>query len=137
MVKITAKYEGELHCQVIHEPSGCHLHTDAPVDNKGRGESFSPTDLCATAFATCMATIMGIHAEKLGVDLKGMKVEVTKEMSVDMPRRIVRLPVEFWIPGKVTEAQKVALIHAAKTCPVYYSLNPNIDKPICFHWVDV
>ena len=136
MVKITAEYEGQLHCQVIHGPSGSQLNTDAPVDNNGRGESFSPTDLCATAFATCMATIMGIQAEKIGVDLKGMKVEVTKEMSSDKPRRIVRLPVEFWVPGKLTEEHKAALIHAAETCPVHYSLNPDIDKPICFHWVD-
>lgn len=136
MVKITTEYEGQLHCQAIHEPSGCHLYTDAPVDNKGLGESFSPTDLCAAAYATCMTTIMGIQAEKLGINLKGMKIEVNKEMSSDVPRRIVRLPVECWIPVILTSEHKSALINAAETCPVHHSLHPDIEKPIRFHWVD-
>ncbi len=136
MIKITADYQGELHCQAIHGPSGCKITTDAPVDNQGRGESFSPTDLCAAALATCMATIMGIQSGKMGIDLKGMKIEVTKEMAADSPRRIARLPVEFWIPGSLTKEQKAALHHAAENCPVHLSLHPDIDKPILFHWVD-
>jgi len=85
MVKITGEYQGDLHCTATHGPSGRTLETDAPVDNQGRGETFSPTDLAATALATCMLTIMGMAARRLGLDLKGARFEVTKEMSADLP----------------------------------------------------
>ncbi|NBS79801.1 OsmC family peroxiredoxin, partial [bacterium] len=91
MVKISVRYEGQLHCQAVHGPSGTKLATDAPVDNEGRGESFSPTDLVATALAACMATIMGIAAKRHSITLEGMTIETSKEMSTDTPRRIVSL----------------------------------------------
>src|SRR5438477_12207070 len=87
-VKITGEYQGELHCSARHEPSGNALVTDAPKDNQGRGEAFSPTDLLATAFGSCIATTMAIVARKHGVELNGLRFEVTKEMSSDAPRRI-------------------------------------------------
>src|SRR3954451_20182390 len=98
MVSISVQYTGDLHCDATHGPSQSKLPTDAPTDNKGKGEAFSPTDLVATALGTCMATTMGIKAEELGVDLRGMKVSVQKEMSKDAPRRIVALPQEVHIP---------------------------------------
>ena len=91
MVKITGEYQGDLHCVATHEPSGNTLVTDAPKDNLGRGEAFSPTDLTAASLATCIATTMALAARRSGVELKGLRYEVTKEMSTDAPRRIVRL----------------------------------------------
>lgn len=134
MVKVEVQYDGDLHCLAVHQPSESTLTTDAPVDNQGKGESFSPTDLCATALATCMTTIMGIRAREVGVDLAGMKIEIVKEMSSEGRRRIARLPVEFWIPCDPSEEQKALLLHAAETCPVMLSLNRDIAKPITMHW---
>lgn len=98
MVEVLIKYTGDLHCDATHGPSESKISTDAPMDNKGRGEEFSPTDLVATALGTCMTTTMGIKAQELGVDLRGMTVSVRKEMSKDGPRRIVGLPSEVRIP---------------------------------------
>ena len=132
MVKSTIEYEGGLHCTAIHRPSGSKLDTDAPVDNQGRGESFSPTDLVGVALGTCMATIMGIYAQRHGIPLKGMKLEVTKEMSTSTPRRIARLATEIWLPPNVDKDPN--LERAALTCPVHHSLHPDIEKPVVFHW---
>ena len=118
-----------------HGPSGTELATDAPVDNHGKGESFSPTDLVATALANCMATIMGIVAGRHGWDLTGMRSEVTKEMSTDTPRRIRKLSVEFWIPLPRSADPKGLLERSALTCPVHQSLHPDIEKPVVFHWL--
>src|SRR5437763_12508536 len=98
MVNISVEYTGDLHCDAVHGPSDARIATDAPTDNKGKGEAFSPTDLVATALATCMSTTMGIKAQELGVALRGMTVSVQKEMSKDAPRRIVGLPWEVHIP---------------------------------------
>src|SRR6266446_7826292 len=98
MVNISIKYTGHLHCDAEHGPSHAKLATDAPTDNKGKGEAFSPTDLVATALGTCISTTMGLRANALGVDLKGMTVSVQKEMSKDTPRRIVALSSEVHIP---------------------------------------
>ena len=134
MVKVTVNYEGELRCSATHIQSGATMQTDAPLDNNGRGESFSPTDLCATALGTCISTIIGMQMERLGIDLAGMKVEVTKEMSADTPRRISKLVTEIWLPCAVAEEHQQVIERAAKTCPVHFSLHPDIDKPILFHW---
>lgn len=132
MVKVSIAYAGGLHCSAQHGPSGATLETDAPVDNHGKGESFSPTDLAATALGTCMATIMGIYAEQKGIPLEGMRLEVTKEMSQDAPRRIARLATTFWMPPGL--ARNPALEHAALTCPVHQSLHPDVQKPVEFRW---
>ena len=91
MVTIHGEYSGDLHCVATHEPSGTVLNTDAPKDNQGRGEAFSPTDLVATAYVTCIATTMAIVARRHGVELNGLRYTVTKEMSAELPRRIARL----------------------------------------------
>ena len=134
MVTITGEYRGGLNCNATHGPSGNKIDTDAPVDNHGRGESFSPTDLCATSLMTCMATIMGIKAESMDIDLSGMRMRVEKHMSADLPRRISQLDVEYWIPNKLEERQQRSLERSAAACPVHHSLSPEIKKNIQFHW---
>jgi len=132
MVKVSIEYTGGLHCSAQHGPSGATLETDAPVDNHGKGESFSPTDLVATALGSCMATVMGIYAERKGIDLRGMRIEVTKEMTQSAPRRIARLATTIQMPAGL--AKEPALEHAALTCPVHQSLHPEVEKPVEFHW---
>jgi putative redox protein len=134
MVKINIRYEGALRCAATHGPSGQKLFTDAPVDNHGRGESFSPTDLVATALGSCMATIMGIAAERHQIDLGGMEIEVTKEMTTEVPRRIARLTTKIRVPFPPDHPQRTLLENAALTCPVHKSLHPEIEKPLEFDW---
>jgi putative redox protein len=134
MVKITGEYQGDLHCVATHGPSGNVLMTDAPKDNQGRGEAFSPTDLTATSLATCIATTMALAARRSGVELKGLRYEVTKEMSTDAPRRIVRLATTVWLPIAMTDELAKVLEYAAHHCPVHASLHPQVDKPITIHW---
>lgn len=135
MVKVSIRYEGGLRCAANHGPSGQKLHTDAPVDNHGRGESFSPTDLVATALGSCMATIMGIIAQRHELNLEGMKIEVAKEMSTDTPRRIARLTTTIRIPLPAAHPKRSLLENGALTCPVYHSLHPEMEKPVTFDWV--
>lgn len=136
MVKITGEYQGDLHCMAVHEPSGNGLATDAPKDNQGKGEAFSPTDLTATSLATCIATTMAMVARRHGVELKGLRFEVTKEMSADAPRRIIRLATQLWLPVRKTDEMAKLLEHAAHHCPVHQSLHPQIEKPVVFHWAE-
>jgi len=131
MVKISIEYTGDLHTDAVHGPSGAKLSTDAPVDNQGRGESFSPTDLVATALGSCMATVMGIYARERSIDLNGMKIEVVKEMTPP-PRRIAKLTTEIWMPPALS--RNLALENVALTCPVHRSLHPDVEKPVTFHW---
>jgi putative redox protein len=134
MVEITGKYQGNLHCAARHGPSGSVLATDAPKDNQGQGEAFSPTDLVATALGTCIATTMAIAARKHGVELRGLHFAVKKEMSTDSPRRIARLATEIWMPIPATHAAAKPLEGAARACPVHQSLHPSVETPITFHW---
>jgi putative redox protein len=134
MVEVSIKYTGDLHCDATHGPSQSHISTDAPTDNKGKGESFSPTDLVATALGSCISTTMGIKAEELGVDLRGMTVQVKKEMSKDAPRRIVGLPSEVHIPLPADSPHRQVLEHTARNCPVHKSLPPEIERPTTFFW---
>jgi len=134
MVTLSSTYEGGLRCRAVHGPSGTTLITDAPVDNHGKGESFSPTDLVATALGACMMTIMGIAAERHGLNLVGMKAETVKEMSKDMPRRIASLRTRLTIPLPADHPQRALLEQAAHTCPVHKSLSSEIDAAIEFVW---
>lgn len=134
MVRIGMTYEGGLRCHAVHGPSGRELSTDAPVDNHGRGESFSPTDLVATALVTCMATIMGIVADRHGWDIAGTTMSVEKEMTAELPRRIAKLTVTCQGPGGLDEAATRALEAAAHSCPVKLSLLPAIEIPVEFRW---
>src|SRR3954468_20033471 len=134
MVEIEVNYTGDLHCEATHGPSGSTLSTDAPTDNRGKGESFSPTDLVATALATCMSTTMGMAAKDHGLDLRGLTVRVQKQMSKDAPRRIVGLPSEVHIPLPPSTPQRALLENAALNCPVHKSLPPDIERPTKFFW---
>ena len=134
MVNVSIRYDGELHCSATHGPSQATLSTDAPADNQGKGEAFSPTDLMATALGTCMSTIMGMRAKEKGIDLRGMTVSVQKEMSKDPPRRIIGLPSEVHIPLPPDYPHRELLEQAALNCPVHKSLPAEINRPIRFFW---
>lgn len=134
MVKITGRYEGQLRTSATHTPSGARLLTDAPVDNHGKGEAFSPTDLLATSLGCCMLTIMGIVAERQGIDLSSVAFEVEKEMSSSAPRRVARLGVRFTMPASLSSEDRTRLEQAAKTCPVHHSLHPQIVCDLSFDY---
>ena len=117
-----------------HLRSGSTFITDAPVDNNGLGEAFSPTDTVATGLASCMLTVMGIKANGLSVDLSNSTAEVTKHM-LSNPRRISKIEVKLHLPSHVSEKNKKILEHTANTCPVQLSLHPDIIREISFDWV--
>ena len=133
-VEITVTYQGGLRCEARHGPSQARLATDAPVDNQGKGESFSPTDLVATALGTCMLTIMGIVAQRHGIELQGATVKVEKHMVADPARRIGRLPVVITVPGQLDEKQRKLLMAAAEGCPVHRTLGERVEMPITWNW---
>jgi putative redox protein len=130
MVDIDASYAGDLRCKAKHGPSGSTLLTDAPVDNLGKGEAFSPTDLVATALGTCILTTMAIVAQRNGVPFEGGKVHVAKEMTTSPPRRIARLTVRLEMPAGIAAGMRGKLEHAAHACPVHRSLHPETEVPI-------
>jgi len=132
MVRVEVAYQGGLRCRAVHGPSGRELFTDAPADNCGRGENFSPTDLVATALGACMATLMGIVAERDGLSLEGLEISVDKEMVSDPERRIGRLTVEVSLPAGLTGAQRRKLEAAARACPVRQSLSERVEIPVTF-----
>jgi len=134
MVEIQIDYEGDLHCQAVHLASGNRLVTDAPVDNNGRGEAFSPTDLVATAVGACMATVMGIVARSRDITLEGMTLKVRKFMSDDLPRRITCLEVDIRMPLASTHPERKVFESAACSCPVYHSIHPDIEVVINWQW---
>lgn len=134
MVQIRIRYDGGLRCTATHGPSGKTLHTDAPADNQGKGESFSPTDLLATAVGTCMLTVMGIVAERHGWDLVGSDVTVVKKMVADPARRVGEVEVVIRVPADLDGDARAALEKAAHTCPVHKSLAANVSIPTRFEW---
>lgn len=134
MVEINATYEGGLHCKAVHQPSGKSIETDAPVDNHGKGESFSPTDLLATSLAVCYLTTMGIAAEERGINLKGATCRVEKHMSADRPRRVAKLVAELVFPEGIPFDKRGILEAVAIHCPVAKSINPDIDVDLKLHF---
>lgn len=134
MVRIRVEYQGALRCEATHGPSGRSFVTDAPLDNHGRGESFSPTDLVATALGTCMLTVMGITAEKRGWDLSGATLEVEKHMVADPARRVGKLEVVLRVPTELDEAARAELERAALGCPVARTLEGRVELPVRFEW---
>lgn len=135
MVEITGRYGGDLRCTSTHGPSHTTLATDAPRDNEGLGESYSPTDLVATALATCMVTIMGIYGRRHDLDLTATRYRIEKHMSAD-PRRIGRLVVDLELPAIAEERHREGLRKSAMACPVKRSLHPDIELDIRFHFAD-
>jgi putative redox protein len=134
MVEISISYEGHLRCSATHGPSGNTLNTDAPKDNMGKGEAFSPTDLVATALGTCMLTTMAIVAQRQNIPFEGTTAKVGKEMVSTPSRRIGQLIVEIAVPMNLSEEDERRLRAAALACPVYKSLHPDVQVPITFYW---
>jgi putative redox protein len=134
MVSIQMEYQGDLHCKAVHGPSGTELYTDAPKDNQGRGESFSPTDLVATALGTCILTTMGIMARTLEINIAGAMATVEKEMTTSAPRMIQRLVTRIHVPQELSAENKLKLERAAHTCPVHKSLHPDVEQVVEFAW---
>jgi uncharacterized OsmC-like protein len=126
-------YLGDLRTECTHIQSGNSFITDAPLDNNGKGEAFSPTDTVATGLASCMMTVMGIKARDMGVDMIGTSASVNKIMASD-PRRISRIEVTLNFPFKTDQKIRTILERTANTCPVHYSLHPDIEQEITFNW---
>ncbi len=134
MITVKSEYLGELRTQAEHVKSGNHFQTDAPVDNNGKGEIFSPTDTVAAALGSCMMTVMAIAGEKKGLNMDGMRLETTKIMSAE-PRRISRLKVDFfWDDCPVSDQEKEWLKDLGRNCPVALSLHPELKQEITFHF---
>jgi putative redox protein len=133
-VRIDVRYEGDLHTVATHCPSGAKLETDAPKDNEGRGERFSPTDLLATATGTCMLTVMGILARRKGWNMDGARATVDKDMVADPVRRIGRLALRFEMPAGIPADARPLLERAAHACPVHKSLHPDVEVETTFVW---
>ncbi|MDE2143835.1 MAG: OsmC family protein [Elusimicrobia bacterium] len=132
MVKMSAVYEGNLRCALTHQPSGARLETDAPKDNMGKGERFSPTDLVGAAFAGCVLTTMAIVAQRDGVELRGARAEVSKEMISAPSRRVGALPLTVTLSASIPADYRAKLENAARTCPVHKSLHPDLKAEITF-----
>ncbi|NND63102.1 MAG: OsmC family protein [Flavobacteriaceae bacterium] len=126
-------YLGNLRTSNEHLKSGDTYITDAPIDNQGKGEAFSPTDTVATGLANCMLTTMGIKAQGLDLNIEGATATVTKTMASN-PRRISKIEITMELPKGVSEKNQKILEHTAKTCPVDYSLHPDIEKVVQFNW---
>lgn len=132
----TVVYQGDLRTVCTHLQSGSIIETDAPTDNNGKGERFSPTDLLATSLATCMLTVMGIKARNMNIEIKGTKVDVQKVMKQD-PRRVGGINLTFHIPDALEdlgEKEKIILQNTALTCPVQHSIHPDIEVNIEWNW---
>lgn len=129
--KIT--YLGNLRTESVHIQSGNKIITDAPIDNHGKGEAFSPTDMVTNAVGACAITIMGIKANELGIDLTGSTIDIYKEMQAE-PRRIKKVTLHFHLLSNASEKERIILERVAMHCPVLLSLNEEIEKDITFNW---
>jgi len=129
-------YKGNLRTQATHLQSGTSIETDAPTDNQGKGERFSPTDLVATAYGTCMITTMAIRAADMQLNFDNTRIEITKIMSSDAPRRIAGIKCHLYFSPdfRASEEQKAQLIRIARSCPVEKSLHPDLELDVAFHW---
>lgn len=132
MVTINVEYLGDLHCKVTHEPSNTSFFTDAPLDNQGRAEFISPTDLTAASIASCIATIMGIAARARNIDIQGLHISAKKEMTNVPFRRISAIYLDINFPIELNEESKKLFINIIKNCPVSRSLNPDIKIEVVF-----
>lgn len=133
MVEMSGVYQGEKHCEITHGPSQSKIQTDAPKDNAGRGEAFSPTDLVGAALGTCILTTMAIVSERDGKSIKGATFKVVKEMNPN-PRQISRLPLEIHLPAHIDSNYRKKLELIASTCPVARSLASHVEIPVTFFW---
>ncbi|MCU0334357.1 MAG: OsmC family protein [Chitinophagaceae bacterium] len=129
------KYNGALRCQAVHEQSQTLIESDAPTDNRGKGERFSPTDLTCTSLGLCLLTTMAIKATDMGVELAGATAQVQKFMSKEPPRRIVRIEVAVQLPALALGQKERDILEATgNACPVARSLHPDVEQVISYHW---
>lgn len=141
MATIQINYLGDLRTEDLHLQSGTRIHTDAPTDNQGQGEAFSPTDLVANALGTCILTTMAIFARRDGIELAESDASVTKIMSTEPPRRIAKIEIDITLRAKtsagepITDTQKTKLERIAHTCPVALSLHPDVEQAVSIQWV--
>lgn len=136
MATIETTYTGDLRTQARHVGSGTEIITDAPIDNQGKGEAFSPTDLLSASLGSCMLTIMGIAARTHSINMDQTRVEITKIMASE-PRRVAEIRIVFFMPArKYSSKEKAILEHAARTCPVALSLHPELVQDVQFHWTE-
>lgn len=132
-------YLGDLRTEATHLQSGTRILTDAPTDNTGKGEAFSPTDLVATALGSCIITTMGIFARRDGIELPTSELTITKVMSTDAPRRIVRIEIDIVMAPSAdfTAEFRARMEHIAHTCPVAISLHPDLEQVVRFDWQEI
>ncbi|MBK6687997.1 MAG: OsmC family protein [Deltaproteobacteria bacterium] len=135
-VTMTVDYQGQLHCALSHQPSSARIETDAPKDNEGRGEAFSPTDLVGAALASCAITTMAIKAPKEGIQFSRARGKVVKEMTTEPPRKIARLSLEIELPTSLSLEHRARLEAIARSCPVALSLNAAVELPMRFIYTD-
>lgn len=126
-------YKGNLRCEAVHLQSKSTIETDAPTDNRGKGERFSPTDLLCVSLATCMLTTMGIKANDLNIDMNNSKADVTKHMTSD-PRRVSKIEVSVSLPKTINEKERLILERTGNNCPVAKSVHPDIELVLSYHW---
>ncbi len=136
MVPISIAYQGQLRCVATHDNSGVQFITDAPKDNSGKGESFSPTDLVATALGTCMITTIGIKMRNDGVNIEGTRIAIEKHMSTDAPRRIIKLVAKLQLPAGISDEYRVRLKEIGDNCPVAKSIHPDIRLETTYGYPD-
>lgn len=134
MTEITIFYEGNLSTRCVHTETGEEIFTDAPKDNEGEGKKFSPTDLVAVALGSCVLTLMGIAAKRMGLNLEGLRTNVKKTMTSSPVRRIGKIEVHVFCPEEVDKEKQEKLEKAAKGCPVHHSLHPDMIQEFVFHW---
>jgi putative redox protein len=128
-------YNGALRCQAVHNHSGSSIETDAPTDNRGKGERFSPTDLTCTSLGLCVITTMAIKATDMGIELEGARLDVQKHMSKEPPRRIVKVEVWVHLPGlEISQRDREVLEATGNACPVARSLHPNVEQVFSYQW---
>ena len=128
-------YNGSLRCAALHNQSGTSMETDAPTDNRGKGERFSPTDLTCTSLGTCLLTTMAIKATDMGIELAGATADVQKYMSTEPPRRIVRIDVAVILPKlEISDKDRQILEATGRACPVARSLHPDLEQVISYNW---
>ncbi len=128
-------YNGALRCQAVHNHSGSSIETDAPTDNRGKGERFSPTDLTCTSLGLCVITTMAIKATDMGIELEGARLDVQKHMSKEPPRRIVKVEVWVHLPGlEISQRDREVLEATGNACPVARSLHPDVEQVFSYQW---
>ncbi len=133
MATAEIRYDGDLRCSCVHIQSGTQIETDAPTDNRGKGQRFSPTDTLCVSLATCIITTMGIRAMDMGIELKGTRIDVQKHMLAE-PRRVGKIDIHLYLPAGISPENQQILERVGNACPVARSLHPDLITDIRYSW---